>query len=671
MKVFERVYLGNKDVAKNISFMKDNNITHVLNVTTNIKNFFENSTLFDSLSSQDTQDENKTSQDIVASFQFDFEDLPPQQMSSFCDTEELSLSGFGEIMPTESFEISDPVDLSMQALNKENSPQNIPEVIVQKEEPQKIEYSPPIYKRIEVNDSMEENIKKYFAESLKFIDQSQNILVHCREGKSRSVSMIVAYGMKYLGMTLKDSFEHLSKLTKNEIRINDGFKRQLMEYELEIFQDLRENTFNFFPQRKRCQSYVDLNDTSIDEIDYSPEKKKKKKPKIDPKKKVENLSITAISLKKKDPNAPVKPLNGSLMNWLIKKPNKESKKIEKSTEDEKVETSPDVEPSKELQANIPEEPKKTDEMIVDPIQENKEAVSLTVDIVMDIDSKESSVHLEISSKSPKIISKKLELDSKKALTPEKETKTPRRTTRNKESVELKTPEPKVKKTPKKKLELTSPEKVVEMKTPEKELKSPRRTSRNKDVEKKLELDSERALTPEKETKPSKELEMKSPEKKPKKTPKKEVEMKSPNKKRKVDEMEEENEEEKTPKKMRLTLNDALKKVETQSGWSPARKNAFKQLNSNPNAYYYRFNAPGEEQKNGKWTPEEKELFMQRVKTFSVGTTPQWGIFSTTIPGRVGYQCSNFYRTLVKNGEIVDPNYKIDDAGKIHYYFKKK
>jgi hypothetical protein len=138
---------------------------------------------------------------------------------------------------------------------------------------------------------------------------------------------------------------------------------------------------------------------------------------------------------------------------------------------------------------------------------------------------------------------------------------------------------------------------------------------------------------------------------------KEVKMKSPNKKRKVDEMEEENDEE--------------KKVESQSGWSQARKNAFTQLNSNPNAYYYRLNAPGEEQKNGKWTPEEKRLFMQRVKMFSVGTTPKWGIFSITIPGRVGYQCSNFYRKLVKNGEIVDPNYKIDDAGKIHYYFKKK
>jgi hypothetical protein len=269
-------------------------------------------------------------------------------------------------------------------------------------------------------------------------------------------------------------------------------------------------------------------------------------------------------------------------------------------------------------------------------------------------------------KTPK---KKQELDSVKNLTPEKEMKSPRRTTRNKEPVEVKTPEPK--KTPRKKLE--SQEKV-ELKTPEKELKSPRRTTRNKEpVEMKT---PEPKKTPRKKfdsEKETKELEMKSPEKKPKKTPKKEIEgdLKSPNKKRKVDEMEEDNEEEKTPKKMRLTLNDALKKVDTQSGWSPARKNAFKQLNSNPNAYYYRFNAPGEEQKNGKWTPEEKELFMQRVKTFNVGATPQWGIFSTTIPGRVGYQCSNFYRTLVKNGEIVDPNYKVDDAGKIHYYFKKK
>ncbi len=39
--------------------------------------------------------------------------------------------------------------------------------------------------------------------------------------------------------------------------------------------------------------------------------------------------------------------------------------------------------------------------------------------------------------------------------------------------------------------------------------------------------------------------------------------------------------------------------------------------------------------------EERALFFQRVE--EIGVNGQWGIFSMVIPGRVGYQCSNFYR----------------------------
>ena len=64
---------------------------------------------------------------------------------------------------------------------------------------------------------------------------------------------------------------------------------------------------------------------------------------------------------------------------------------------------------------------------------------------------------------------------------------------------------------------------------------------------------------------------------------------------------------------RLTLEDALAQVAAAQegnsirtdvafdGWSEARIKAFQKLNENPNAYYYRFNAPGETQRTGKWT----------------------------------------------------------------------
>lgn len=87
---------------------------------------------------------------------------------------------------------------------------------------------------------------------------------------------------------------------------------------------------------------------------------------------------------------------------------------------------------------------------------------------------------------------------------------------------------------------------------------------------------------------------------------------------------------------RLKLDEALEQADSgMNGWSAARIRAYKLLDQNPNSYYYRFNAPGEMQRNGPWSPEEHELFMKRLAEH--GADGQWGIFSMTIPGRVGYQ----------------------------------
>jgi len=39
-----------------------------------------------------------------------------------------------------------------------------------------------------------------------------------------------------------------------------------------------------------------------------------------------------------------------------------------------------------------------------------------------------------------------------------------------------------------------------------------------------------------------------------------------------------------------------------------------------------------------------------------GANWRWGLFSMDIPGRVGYQCSKYYRKMVKEKKIYDPNY---------------
>lgn len=125
---------------------------------------------------------------------------------------------------------------------------------------------------------------------------------------------------------------------------------------------------------------------------------------------------------------------------------------------------------------------------------------------------------------------------------------------------------------------------------------------------------------------------------------------------------------------RLRLDEALAKLQStpndlavaMAGWSSARIRAFKAIEENPNAYYYRFNAPGEAQRNGPWCPDERRAFLQRLQ--QVGADGNWGIFSQAIPGRVGYQCSNFYRKLLGEGVVCDPNYFQDSRGKWHFRF---
>ena len=56
--------------------------------------------------------------------------------------------------------------------------------------------------------------------------------------------------------------------------------------------------------------------------------------------------------------------------------------------------------------------------------------------------------------------------------------------------------------------------------------------------------------------------------------------------------------------------------------------------------------------------------MKRME--EIGCDGNWGVFSMTIPGRVGYQCSNYYRQLIKEEKVKDDNYYFDDKGKLRY-----
>ncbi|ORX93837.1 hypothetical protein K493DRAFT_284294 [Basidiobolus meristosporus CBS 931.73] len=102
-----------------------------------------------------------------------------------------------------------------------------------------------------------------------------------------------------------------------------------------------------------------------------------------------------------------------------------------------------------------------------------------------------------------------------------------------------------------------------------------------------------------------------------------------------------------------------------NGWSDAKLVASKLFKKNPNAYFYRHVEPGVEQWTGDWTEEEKTHFLKVAAEFGCGD--KWGLFSSYIPHRVGYQCSNFYRQYVlPEGLIFDPNYQLTSSGKAIY-----
>jgi hypothetical protein len=93
----------------------------------------------------------------------------------------------------------------------------------------------------------------------------------------------------------------------------------------------------------------------------------------------------------------------------------------------------------------------------------------------------------------------------------------------------------------------------------------------------------------------------------------------------------------------------------------AKELARTQLQKNPNCYFYRHCAPGVVQHMGDWTDEEHALFLSTAREFGCGD--KWGLFSTYIPHRVGYQCSNYYRQVIlREGSVADKSYMMSSNG---------
>ena len=76
----------------------------------------------------------------------------------------------------------------------------------------------------------------------------------------------------------------------------------------------------------------------------------------------------------------------------------------------------------------------------------------------------------------------------------------------------------------------------------------------------------------------------------------------------------------------------------------AKEFARKMIRKNPNCYFYRHNAPGEDAWHGDWAQDEIDRFVNVAKEHGCGD--KWGLFASYIPHRVGYQCSAAYRHVI-------------------------
>ena len=90
------------------------------------------------------------------------------------------------------------------------------------------------YKTLNLTDTPGANISKYFIEAIQLIEEvvssNQNILVHCRGGRSRTATLVIAYIMIKLKMSFEEALSYVQKRHERACP-NEGFQRQLKEFE--------------------------------------------------------------------------------------------------------------------------------------------------------------------------------------------------------------------------------------------------------------------------------------------------------------------------------------------------------------------------------------------------------------------------------------------------------
>jgi protein-tyrosine phosphatase len=131
------------------------------------------------------------------------------------------------------------------------------------------------YQRIPIEDDGRIDVQEWFDVASSFIQQAREkgeaVLIHCREGRSRSVTMTIAYLMIGLKMTLKDAMVRVKEVILDE-NINFGFKTQLMALDLRVHGF---NSIDYASKRRRNTTINTDYSDSLSEATGAPRRSKR------------------------------------------------------------------------------------------------------------------------------------------------------------------------------------------------------------------------------------------------------------------------------------------------------------------------------------------------------------------------------------------------------------
>jgi len=90
------------------------------------------------------------------------------------------------------------------------------------------------YLKVDVTDSPDEDITQHFDVCFNFIERAKSkggkCLVHCFQGKSRSIAICCAYLIKTLGLSLEEALSTIKSL-RPLAEPNSGFVKKLQQYQ--------------------------------------------------------------------------------------------------------------------------------------------------------------------------------------------------------------------------------------------------------------------------------------------------------------------------------------------------------------------------------------------------------------------------------------------------------